>query len=410
MRTWKAAVTIGAIVAGSILWITLSHLSGSHVGFVESAEDRSVFFRLKASYLHGEEKVDFDIVAGCKVRITNYRDSESSFDAYRDPLFFVKATKDGGAALQIVPSACSGETVESGRVPKDFLPGAIWYDDRRDLTLGVAYVTEEAFEDPKAKLRFLGATITRATRAEWEAFQPINAQNLIDQQRYIHGNPKQPTVDELHANLWNKTKLVEWHPHFSCHGMQRFRFTDSRIKRLIGSFWPSTRPQYWIPADEQQEVLKRELLAPGKVKGVMVDGVPLAYYLYDYNQAGFPTRARNGRIRPGSPWGNPLPTTILPVRADLGVPWISPGIATAPEIHFDVELSSSPIAGDFYCYSDLRGDEDHVPGYFKRRFTTRVDGLPVLANDGGASAWPQGPQPFYERDEYFYRPFELDLN
>jgi hypothetical protein len=132
--------------------------------------DDGVFFRLKASYLRGSERIDFDIVVGCNVRVTAYKDGEESYDAVRDPLFFVKATQDGGALLQIVPNACLGQTTQNRDVPKDFLPGAIWFESKDDFSFGIGYVTEDAFESPRSKLKFLGATITKASRREWEAF------------------------------------------------------------------------------------------------------------------------------------------------------------------------------------------------------------------------------------------------
>src|SRR6185369_15657428 len=100
-------------------------------------------------------------------RVTAYRDNEQSFDAVRDPLIFAQATRDGGAVMQIVPSACRGETTYGGEVPTDFLPGAVWFDSKDDLSFGVGYVSEDAFENPRSKLKFLGAEIRSATKAEW---------------------------------------------------------------------------------------------------------------------------------------------------------------------------------------------------------------------------------------------------
>ena len=112
------------------IW-TLAAQSGLADTSTPPAKNGSYFFRLTAKYMHGDEAVNFDIVVGCAVRVTVYGNDTNLYDAFRDPIFFVVPTRDGGAIMQIVPNACRGETSDNGDVPKDFLPGAIWFDDRR---------------------------------------------------------------------------------------------------------------------------------------------------------------------------------------------------------------------------------------------------------------------------------------
>src|SRR5262249_47256499 len=154
----------------------------------------------------------------CGVRVTVYGDQSSSYDSLFDPRFFVKATRDGGAILLDTPNACAGETTDDGRVPKDFLPATVWFDKASDFTLGTAYLSEDAFENPRSRLKFLGAAIHKATLADWDAFQPAFAQNLLSTKPFMYGTPAPPD-SEIAANLWNKVKLAQWLPVVQCYGV-----------------------------------------------------------------------------------------------------------------------------------------------------------------------------------------------
>jgi hypothetical protein len=397
-------VLVVATLATGVAWLAAPWASRTLWGQVSttSVQDSTYYFRLTAKYLHGDEPVDFDIVVGCGVRVTLSEAVGSSYDAFRDPLFYVKATKDGAAVLQIVPNACGGQTTDNGRVPADFLPGAIWFDSKDDFTLGIAYISEDAFENPKAKLKFLGVAIHPATKAEWEAFRPINAKNLLSPKPFSHGAPF-PSVDEVRAHLWNKKKLFEWRPLFDCQGVIRFRVTDPAARDLVRRYWPITRPRFWMPAGPERAELESRLKAMNDGKGALMDEHYYGEYFRYYSYNGFSTRSGGGAFdRDG------FPPKYYPYRADDGFPWVTPVLAEAPIIYRDVDLDSGHNAGLLYCYSQFRvgpWTETHLPNYFSRRFATRVDGELVEFEDEG----PDFPSPFFENDEYVYFEFHFSL-
>jgi hypothetical protein len=233
MRVGKVgcAVAVVGLAVGLWLWDRTPAVATNAAS--SSTEDRSVFYRLVSRYDHNGEIVEFDIVVGCAVRVTRYGDGDRSYDAFRDPTVFAKATKDGGAIWQIVPHACQGETSENGGVPKDFLPGAIWFEDATDFSLGIAYVTEDAYENPSSRLKFLGSSIHEATRAEWEAFQPIASQNLIEPRVFTELGTW-PADSEVKANLWNKARLNEWWlPSFRCYGVEQYELTSEAARSFV---------------------------------------------------------------------------------------------------------------------------------------------------------------------------------
>lgn len=374
--------------------------------FVRSQQNRGVYFRLLAKYQYGNEIVDFDIVAGCAVRVTRYGDGGSSYDAFLDPRIFAKATKGGGAIWQIVPSACLRETTANGKVPRDFLPGAVWFDSAQDFSFGVAYVTEDAFENPKSKLKFLGASIVAATREEWEAFQPAAKENLVNPKRFGRG-VYQPTPEEIAANLWNKKVLAEWRPTSNCYLVARYQVSDQTAIKVIREQRPSSQPRFWtLPKDKMNE-LERRIYSRDR-GGVEVRGVPSSDYFHlgAYQAQAFPTRARGGMLYSDGSAGDSLPHEIYPIKMGDGLPWLTPDLANADPIYTEVDLDQGANRGFAYCYATLRSPDSirdaHLPDYHRRNFATKVDGSLVFGERQANPHYVDGPRAFFEGDDTFY--------
>ena len=370
--------------------------------FTKSVNQHAYFFRLTAQYMHGDEIIDFDIVVGCGVRVTVYGDESSSYDSLFDPRFFVKATRDGGAILLDSPNACGGETTEGGEVPKDYLPTTVWFEKVGDFTLGTAYLSEDAFENPQSKLKFLGAAIHKATLAEWDAFQPVFAQNLLSTKPFMYGTPAPPD-SEIAANLWSRTKLAQWLPSFQCYGVRRFHLTDPAARELLREYWPSDKPRFWMPSHAEIRAIRTKFRKMNGGEGPLINGFPYKDYLARYEARGWPTRARGGTFYKGT-----LPAEIYPLRVDDAVPWLTPAIASAATIYRDIDMRSGGNAGFAYCYSWLRYQAGtsllrlHFPDYFQRHFQTRIDGEPIHVAESPGPTAADIPYMFFENDEYFY--------
>jgi hypothetical protein len=372
--------------------------------FATSTEDRSVFYRLISKYQYGGETIDFDIVVGCAVRVTRYGDGDRSYDATRDPVIFAKAASDGSAIAQIVSSACGGETTENGKVPDDFLPGAIWFEHKDDFSFGIAYVTEDAFENPKSRLKFLGASIVKATRAEWEAFQPIAAQNLIDPKPFTWFDPLIPE-GEVRANLWDVEKIKQWRKNISCHLIVKYELTDPTTRAIVAEYWPPNRPRFWtLPNEEFSGLSERaKLLSKAEVYGRPAS----AFSSYGGYQAnGFVTRDGGGVLYSKHRPYDRVPPIIYPLRADDGVPWLTPSLAAAKVIYRDVDVEEKSDRGVAYCYSTLRSIDSiskvHLPDYFNRQFLTRVGGELIYGEADDKRLPPDRPSLFFEGDHGFY--------
>lgn len=369
--------------------------------FGQSVDDQAVYFRLLAKYQHGDETIDFDVVAGCGVRVTRYGDGDRSYDATRDPVIFAKRTQDGGAIWQIMPGACGKETSENGLVPKDFLPGAVWFDRAEDFSLGIAYVTEDAFENPGSKLKFLGASIQRATREEWEAFQSIATTNLLDPRPFTWGNPKPTDTKEILANRWNRKWIAKWRPKLSCYMMERYRITEPVAQNVLRTYWPQDHPRFWMPQPDEYRAINEA------IKRATFNGLPRSrlFQFGHYQSRGFPTRRGGGMLGSDKP-GFLLPPEIYPLRSDDGIPWLDPQLESAPTIYRDLDMNDGRSRGFAYCYSSFRVQDQltaiHVPDYLKRKFATRVDGEQVIGEDSQYHVPTVSPGHFYERTEYLY--------
>src|SRR5262249_39592566 len=89
-RTLTVALGLFALVVGAIAeHATGQSRSAPGTGFTKSVEvDRSTYFRLKVKLAYKGEPQDFDIVVGCNVRQTNYKDGGRTVEVGLVPTVF----------------------------------------------------------------------------------------------------------------------------------------------------------------------------------------------------------------------------------------------------------------------------------------------------------------------------------
>lgn len=387
------------------LLLTLPYRAGT-AGVTQSEERGSYHFRLKAKYSHAGQPVDFDIVVACSIRVTRYRGGDSGFLASRYPRFYVERTHDNHAVMQIVPIACRGETTESGIVPVDFLPGVIWFDTPGDYRFGIAYVSEDAFENPNSQLKFHGASIEKATRTEWEEFEKRAADNEGMRSRY-YDRPSYWTGDAQRI-AEGGGKEIEAAYARACRGVTRYKLSEA-ARAVVRKYWPVDKPRYWATNDRDggpwPELKKLERSRP-----IFANGFRFTQHLYggNYNYGGFPTRIGGGMM-----WSSKrttVPTEIFPVRFDRGVPWVfTEGVFGSRYLKKDVEVRTGPGNGLLYCYTILNPGtlEIPLPDFRSRETRICVDDEWVVTPEARRWSWPS---PFFERDQYMYAEFEISLS
>lgn len=177
---WKKAswLAVGALAVGVAV-------CASRLSFAKSIEeDHGTYYRLKVKLAYKAEPQDFDIVVGCNVRVISYKGgSGNTYEAGLVPTVFGRRTSDGKGLVVRPPNACQGETTANGQVQPDLLPIVVVYDDANTLDFGTAYLSQDAFESPLSVLKFGGATIEKATRAEFEDFRRSQP-NLVTRESY----------------------------------------------------------------------------------------------------------------------------------------------------------------------------------------------------------------------------------
>jgi hypothetical protein len=381
-----------------LVLLALSACAGT--GVTKSVNDSAYFYRLQAQYRHGDEPIDIDVVVGCSVRVTEYRGGDSGFLAAIFPRFYVQQTRDGHEVMQILPLICRDETTENGLIPADFLPGIIWFEKAGDRRFGIAYVSEDAFENPNGKLNFHGATVTKATQAEWEVFRERAAGNEGFRKRYYNGKLRSNDAERVRASRGADVEAAS--SHLGCFGVNRYELSAA-ARAEVRKFWPAENPRFWtgeFTESNAYEALKKlERKTP-----IFANGFRLQQHFTAgaYTYKGFPTRARGGvasRIGDG-----PVPPEMFPMRWDRGIPWIfSERVTKSPYIGFDIEIATGPGRGFFYCYKAIfpgTGLYEIVPDIRSRTAQVRVDQQVVQTPERG---WNAPARIFFENDRYMYR-------
>lgn len=350
LRTFLAGSTRMATACAALALFTLALLGWLFTGtsrsitgpwsFVKSVEyDRGTFYRLKVDVAYKGEPVAFDIVVGCNVRITHYKDNDRSVETGIAPFVYGLKMSDGRGLVVRPPQACGGETTENGRVPADLLPFLAVYENADLPTEGIGYASDDAYESPLSQLRFHGATIARATRQEWEAWRRTEAlKNIVK-------------LDLMSFHVGAPFEELPWKPGMRlfgdyCRGIIRIALPEE-VREAMRKHWPEHRPDYWYPTDDA----RREFfeLAGNIASGT---GIPFeGHHFHAYSTNGMATHGMPRRSTGGMIFYRNAPGEIYPVLSDLS--WNNLGLDNRllPELRAKPKLTIA----DAQVRPELRG-------------------------------------------------------
>ena len=204
-------------------------------------QDRGYFYRFRAGFEVKDtgERIDFDYVVACNIRLTRWRDGGLSNDSEFSPRVMVKATAGGQAVMLKTLNECTGATSQNDNIPPDVLPVAIWFDSVNDLSNGLGYESEDAYNNPLSRLTFHGARIDRSSPAEWEAWRKQSADAFVER-----GALPGPWGYDYPISPGDFGKYVT-----ECRGYRRVRLAEI-IRAKIRPLWPPERPRFWSPPNE----------------------------------------------------------------------------------------------------------------------------------------------------------------
>jgi hypothetical protein len=311
------AAAVVLIVGYLTLYTEIGRAFTGRWSFTRSVElDRGTYYRLKVKVTYKGEPQDFNIVVGCNVKQTNYKDGSRTVESGLVPEVFARRLSDGKALAVNPPQACNGETTADGRVPQDLLPLLIVYDNADNLAFGTAYFSEDAYENPLAVLKFGGATIERATRAEFDEFRRTQPNALTEKihRRYLPGEMSK--TDARDTPYWAS----------QCYGFARYQLPDD-IRAVARKYWASEHPRFWeTPSFDALKEISGALTTSKALRSDGADGAvhtPMEFaYATEpfYIKNGLATRAGRGRV--ASLPGNAFPPAVYPDIKGWGeLPW-----------------------------------------------------------------------------------------
>lgn len=343
-----AVVALLVLGTGLVLVIeevqALSRLFGG-TSFAKSAkvtaprDDHAVYYRLKVNLAYKGEPLDFDIVVGCHVGITTYKDNDRTVEVGVAPMLFGLKVKDGRGVVVRPPDACNGETTENGKVPKELLPLVVTYENADQPWFGLAYVSEDAYVSPRSELKFFGATISKATRDEWQEWRRTEApKNFV-------------TYELLGINEANRWENPRWKPGYRamgsiCGGLSRVRLPVA-VSEAIHPFWPAGRPDYWYPNGDASRALDSAGDYHGKT--VLFNGSPLRAY----NRTGAQFFPGLPRHRPGALifFAEHVAGDIYPAKSDLSLNLLD----AAGQLPAEIKVKQRKSYADVIVSSELKG-------------------------------------------------------
>jgi hypothetical protein len=403
---WPIAVVIAIGVGGCV------------PSFVKSVEeDHGTYYRLKVKLAYKGEQQDFDIVVGCNVRRIYYNGNGSTYEAGLVPTLFGRRMGDGKGLVVRPPNACDGETTANGQVQPDLLPIVVVYENADVLDFGTAYLSEDAYENPLSALKFGGATIEKATRADFDEFRRAQP-NLVKRESFFKGVGGDALLEEM------KLPPVATPLASVCETYERYLVPDQQ-RALLRQHWPEGRPHYWLAAsfDEQrvliEAIVPRDHTGGHAVRSDRRSDIPhsvVAFGSPTEHEAnyGMPTRSGGGLV--ATTRGNRFPPAYYPAASGYRVDqwpldrttwneYIAAHDAFADVV---IDFRGGRAKGFGYCFRRVGPD---VPRE-KRRFG-RVDREDVFAKSGATPVHPGSnvdvPTWIFEGDEYLLRYMQIPL-
>lgn len=400
----KIAALFGVIVLvvlGTAVVLVLAELRAlGGLGFTKSdavsapGQDHAIYYRLKVNLAYKGQPLDFDIVVGCRVSITTYKDNDRTVEVGVAPMAYGLKMKDGRGVVVRPPEACQGETTDNGKVPAALLPLVVTYENADQPWFGLAYASEDAYASPISELKFFGATISKATREEWQEWRRTDApKNFV-------------TYELLGVNAKNRWDKPQWKPGYRamgsiCAGFSRVKLPEA-VGEAIRTYWPASRPDYWYPNEDARRTFRAASDYDGQK--VLFEGSPIRE-LFPTKAEFFPGLARR---KPGAQifFTQRVVGDLYPASSDLSMNRLDAAGHLSGEIGAKARKSFAEV--------NVRPE---LKGFAYCDVVWNIDGLPSEINDpGNPNANRIDGQQIYEtlyrksgdfdyafeRDEYVY--------
>jgi len=410
----RVLLGLGVIIAAIWGWNSeWGQLLRGRWSFTQSVStDTGTYFRLQVKVAYKGEPVDFDIVVGCNVRRTGYKDGSSSVEVGMVPAVFGKRMPDNKGLVVGVPDACGARYIKEDWIPDDLLPVMVVYDDADTLAFGTAYLSEDAYDSPLSVLRFKRATITAATRQEFDAFRREQA-NLVKRNAYHSAS--------MGVELLRQRGLDIAIPFGGiCHAYQRFRIPEE-LREQVRQAWPADRPRYWWPGSrnwfDPRQLVQQDIGGPLQQLNYLQPGG-------SYSGRGILRRNGGGVIQPpGSRRPGPI-ASYYPLTSDIRADkwplkvdeWPDFINANSPFLGEKIDFRNGDTRGLAYCYRMQTGDPGVLSAEQRSQMQRirvgsksirQVDGIRI---SGAPETLGNNMYTFFEDDEFFLRKVDFGIS
>jgi hypothetical protein len=308
------------------------------------------FYRFVVELIQEDEPLTIEVIIGCGTQVRHIPGEGRSAREVWSPYIYGVRAKGGHGVLVQSPSVC-GRDVTKNPVPADFLPLVLWAPDADNLEFLIAYVHERAYEQPVAKLKFVRATITDATEADYTAWRATKWKDNI-----VPSPPR--ATDQMWSFFREDRHLPPNDPRFrvrmECHSFVRIPIPEQYRDRLRAR-WPQDRPRYWIfdwtEGDALLGMHAREIEAEARRRGLWTtEGISLPTF---YTGRGVKRPSGTGYLQTRPTDFNSGEALRVPFRTETGYPWASDRLFTQPTIDIHADTKGGADQGFAYCYRDV---------------------------------------------------------
>jgi hypothetical protein len=334
------------------------------------------FFRIKASLIADGAPLEFNVVVACSTTVYGGGGDGAGFSVKHYPYYYAVPISNNHAVQLVTQDGCDGMTTDNGKVPADYLPPILWYENADDLSLGYLYLTDDAYEGKRSKLKFIKASVHRATRDEFEAWRKTDdAKNLIkpERQPFLNDLRKieykqklQPEFEKDPRLFWQYTAIDQ------CYAIRRMPMHPA-LQAYIRSIRPAGSGKYWSVSYSENAQLMSKIKTmfihigqqgwdqPPKPNSgdPLLDAIPAKPFNgYGWRQYGLPEGytskgyARRNGVGYKSLEGSPphVMAETYPLISNTGAPWIKEGFLKVQQIILTVPVDDESWKGFAACY------------------------------------------------------------
>lgn len=385
-------------LAGATLFVLNKHFP---IMFVSpNPTDFHDYYRVTVSLIHEQdEPVEIDVIIGCRTELRQILGESVSGRMVRVPYTYGVRTKDGQAVIMQTPNICGEDPAKV--VPDDYLPMLFYAPDADNLEFMIAYVSEMAYEQKVSKLTFRKATITRASKEDYEAWKQTAPANVVPDKkvksRFAHyfGGGVFPKDDPRNEMI------------VACRSVIKSPVPEE-LKAEIRALWPADRPRFWKPELDDRRFRKIRNRAKSAAKKLNYFGNDQGGEISTILE-GKGIRRKNGLgdLTGGGGKRGFGEARRIPYSRSSGLPWHKPG---TPLLSIDIRMNMADGAdqGFAYCYRDLAHIEMHYQDNIIREWRFFVDGEQVAGVARAGVVF--SPKWLIERDEFVFVISDFGLN